>query len=71
MRKISRKDNRKNDPLKYRVLNGPFLPEPKLFTNKFGIQELCSSTGMEIYDSLGDCWWNEYVDSYGDFHYGR
>lgn len=31
--------------------------------------ELCHATGYE--ESRGGEWWNEYVDSYGDFHYGR
>lgn len=70
MKKVSRQDDRKKNRLLYRPIDGP-MPYDKMFTNKFGLQELCHATGMEIYDSLGDCWWNEYVDSCNDFHYGR
>ena len=31
--------------------------------------QLCHATGYE--ESRGGEWWNEYVDSDGDFHYGR
>lgn len=31
--------------------------------------ELCHATGYE--ESHGGEWWSEYVDSDGDFHYGR
>lgn len=33
--------------------------------------ELCHATGYEVYDEDTKEWWNEYVDSEGDFHYGR
>jgi len=43
-----------------------------------GNEELCHATGFEVCfgDVLGDVedpadWWNEYIDSNGDFHYGR
>lgn len=32
-------------------------------------EELCHSTGIEVF--LNGEWWNEYVDSEGEFHYGR
>lgn len=39
----------------------------------FGLDEenyqLCHATGYE--ESHGGEWWNEYVDSDGNFHYGR
>ena len=70
MQKVNRQDDRKKNRLLYRPING-LTPYDKMFVNKYGQQELCHSTGMEIYDHLGDEWWNEYVDSYGDFHYGR
>lgn len=31
--------------------------------------QLCHATGCE--ESLGGEWWIEYVDSDGDYHYGR
>ena len=34
-----------------------------------GSEELCHATGYEVFH-LGE-WWNEYIDSNGDFHLGR
>ena len=31
--------------------------------------EMCHSTGYEVL--MDDIWWNEYVDSSGNFHYGN
>lgn len=70
MKKINRQDERKKNSLLYRPIEGP-IPPDKLFSTRGGAQELCHANGMEIYDHLGDTWWNEYIDSYGDFHYGR
>lgn len=40
----------------------------KTFPTENG-RESCHSTGYEVFRS-GE-WWNEYVDSVGDLHYGR
>ena len=53
--------------LKYRELFE--VPFDKVFDVE-GNQEMCHATGMEIQDERGN-WWNEYVDSNGDLHYGR
>lgn len=53
--------------IKYRELFE--VPFDKVF-DVDGNQEMCHATGMEIQDSHGE-WWNEYVDSNGDLHYGR
>lgn len=34
-----------------------------------GNSELCHATGMEV--QINGEWWNEYIDSNGEFHYGR
>lgn len=34
-----------------------------------GNSELCHETGYEVFD--GEDWWDEFVDSNGDFQYGR
>lgn len=34
-----------------------------------GSAELCHATGLEVF--LEGEWWNEYIDSEGDLHYGR
>lgn len=34
-----------------------------------GNSELCHATGYEVFD--GEEWWDEFVDSNGDFQYGR
>ena len=35
-------------------------------------QELCHSTGDEVrFSTYPDEWWNEYIDSDGNLHYGR
>ena len=34
-----------------------------------GNSELCHATGYEVFDS--EDWWDEFVDSNGDFQYGR
>lgn len=34
-----------------------------------GNEELCHATGMEMF--ISGIWWNEYVDSNGDLHYGN
>ena len=39
-----------------------------------GNEELCHATGFEVCFEDGEDpadWWNEYIDSNGDFHYGR
>lgn len=33
------------------------------------VEESCHATGYEVV--FDDEWWNEYIDSEGDFHYGR
>lgn len=53
--------------IKYRELFE--VPFDKVF-DVDGNQEMCHATGMEIQDERGE-WWNEYVDSNGNFHYGR
>lgn len=70
MKKVNRQDDRKKNRLLYRPIKG-LLPPKKKFINRYGMEEECGCNGMEIYDHLGDCWWNEYVDSCNDFHYGR
>lgn len=34
-----------------------------------GSEELCHATGREMF--LSGVWWNEYIDSNGDLHYGN
>jgi hypothetical protein len=46
----------------------PMMPYDKAF-DVDGNEELCHTTGFEVLD--GGVWWNEYVDSNGDFHYGN
>lgn len=47
------------------------MPFDKAFELSDGNYELCHSTGKEV-DVYGDGeFWNEYVDSNGDLHYGR
>lgn len=52
------------------------MPYDKKFDTGNG-EELCHATGFEVqFDNettpLGDpCYWNEYMDSEGDLHYGR
>lgn len=38
-----------------------------------GIERLenCHATGYEVILEGDNTWWNEYVDSNGDLHYGR
>lgn len=44
------------------------IPFDKVF-EVLGNEELCHATGFEVFD--GNCWWNEYIDSMADLHYGR
>ena len=50
------------------------IPFDKAFYLEDGRQELCHATGIEVCmgnpANLAD-WWNEYVDSNGEYHYGR
>lgn len=47
-----------------------FMPFDKGFEVN-GNTEFCHATGYEVrFDGESD-WWNEYVDSSGNFHYGR
>lgn len=42
------------------------------FDKRFDVNdnsELCHATGYEVFDS--EDWWDEFVDSNGDFQYGR
>lgn len=34
-----------------------------------GREELCHATSMEMF--LNGVWWNEYIDSEGNLHYGN
>lgn len=34
-----------------------------------GNEELCHATGVEVF--INGEWWNEYIDSNEDYHYGR
>ena len=51
---------------RYRKLDQ--MPYDKVFDVN-GNEELCHATGWELYE--GGEWWNEYIDSNGDYHYGR
>lgn len=64
--------------MKKRMLD--HMPFAMMFEiDREGRRELCNSTGYEVYLGNGDPnnpkesgnWWNEYVDSNGEFHYGR
>lgn len=48
------------------------MPLDKVFETGNGNQELCHATGrwLENGEHISDHW-DEYVDSLGDFHYGR
>ena len=47
------------------------MPFDKAFVTENGNEELCHATGYEVRFDGDSCWWNEYVDSDGKFHYGR
>ena len=48
------------------------IPFAMAFATKNGNMELCNATGYEVqFESLPGDWWNEYVDSDGEYHYGR
>ena len=52
------------------MLNNTFEEMP--FDKRFdvdGKSELCHATGYEVFD--GEDWWDEFIDSNGDFQYGR
>lgn len=36
-----------------------------------GNEELCHATGYEVQFEGDTVWWNEYIDSNGDFQYGN
>lgn len=44
------------------------MPFDKTF-DADGNEELCHATGMEVL--IDGQWWNEYVDSNDELHYGR
>ena len=44
------------------------MPYDHTFVTERG-EELCHSTGYLV--MMDNEWWNEYVDSEGDLHYGR
>ena len=49
------------------------IPYDKVFFTDKG-EELCHATGIEICTGNPDApedWRNEYIDSSGDYHYGR
>lgn len=51
-----------------------YMPFDKMFWVTENRQELCHATGVEV--CFGDPenpadWWNEYIDSDGDYWYGR
>lgn len=46
----------------------PMMPYDKAF-DVDGREELCHATGYEMFD--GGVWWNEYIDSEGNYHYGN
>ena len=48
-----------------------FMPFDKVFETKNGSEELCHATGDEVRFDGDMEWWNEYVDTDGNFHYGR
>ena len=54
---------------KERELN--YMPYDKMFDTNEGNEELCHATGIEVLDPSNGEWWNEYVDSNGEYHYGR
>ena len=45
------------------------VPFDKRFYLANGRDELCHATGDAV--KIHGEWWNEYVDSNGDYHYGR
>ena len=47
------------------------MPMDKMFYIGNGRRELCHATGKEVQFEGDDTWWNEYVDSDGDYWYGR
>ena len=44
------------------------MPFDKVFDVN-GNQENCHGTGYEV--NIDNEWWDEYVDSEGEYHYGR
>lgn len=48
------------------------MPFDMAFYTQSGNEELCHATGIAVeFDHDPGNWWNEYVDSCGDYHYGR
>lgn len=47
------------------------MPFDKVFITESGNEELCHATGYEVQFPGSDDWWNEYIDSAGELHYGR
>lgn len=52
------------------------MPFDKMFeVTSEGNEELCHATGIEVCfdEDTNDPanWWNQYIDSYGNMHYGR
>ena len=45
------------------------MPFDKAFVTDNGTEELCHATGYEVF--IDGEWWNEYLDGYGNYHYGR
>lgn len=52
------------------------MPFDMRFTTEDGNDQLCHATGIEVCfdgDDPSDIanWWNEYIDTEGNYHYGR
>jgi hypothetical protein len=46
------------------------MPYDKVFDVN-GNQESCHGTGYEVITDTDEYWWDEYIDSEGEYHYAR
>ena len=46
------------------------MPFDKVFMID-GLDQSCHPTGDEVLFDWDDTWWDEYMDSEGEYHYGR
>lgn len=47
------------------------MPSDHGFWLEDGNYSLCHATGYQVIFEGEDEYWNEYIDSFGNFHYGR
>ena len=66
--------NKSNAERKRQMITGRYkketMPYDMAFETESG-RELCHATGYEVTFEGDNTYWNEYVDSNGEYHYGR